>query len=212
MRKRRAFGEARRAGRILNVDRLVELAARFALGQRHVVAFVGPRQKVVPADLVRSRRFCADDDDVAQRGEGRTHVAHHGEVLTALVAIESHEGGDAALLQRVLQFVQPVRRVHVDEDRADLGARVLHQHPLERVRRPDSDAFAVLHAGRDKGAGKAIGLVRELGIAEAAVLVDRNDGIAIRKAACDPVQVVADRFSEKRHGARPVSVGRKRHT
>jgi hypothetical protein len=71
----------------------------------------------------------------------------------------------------VLQFGGPVGRVDVDEDRTDFRRRVLRDHPLDRIGRPNSDAIAVSHTERQQAAGEDVGCILELGVRHAQALM-----------------------------------------
>ena len=69
--------------------------------------------------------------------ERRHAVGDLGDHLDVVRRLELGCGDDplaARLVQCVLEFVRPVRRVEVDEDDPDLGGRELHECPLGVVR------------------------------------------------------------------------------
>ena len=70
------------------------------------------------------------------------HLVDHGRVVARLERAGAEQQPHARLAQHVLELVRAVGGVDVDEDRADLGRRVLHEHPLGAVGRPDADAVA----------------------------------------------------------------------
>src|SRR5439155_7412748 len=61
-----------------------------------------------------------------------------------LVAVGQKQRGDVGLVQDVLKLVRPIRRVDVDEDRANLRDGELGNDPLRPVGRPDADVLAGL--------------------------------------------------------------------
>jgi hypothetical protein len=211
VRERRAFRKAGCPRGVLDVDRLVELTARFALGERRVIASHGAREVIVPCDLLRTRRLGADHDDGAQRRERRANLAHHRQILARLVAIEGDERRDTALPQDVLELREPVGGVDVDEDRPDLRRRVLGEHPLQGVGRPDPHPLTVRDAAGDECPREPVGLLGEFTVGQAAARLDGDDRVVVGEACGDPVEVLADRLADERHGARTVRVADLRH-
>ncbi len=111
----------------------------------------GRGEHVVPAHRVGERLvefILADEDDQAQIGEIAADLAEHPRVVARLVPNLREQDGDPALLEHVGDFARAVRRIDVDQDRADLRRRELRDHPFDVVRRPDPDAVAVLDAER----------------------------------------------------------------
>ena len=70
-------------------------------------------------------------------------LVDHRRVVARLERRRGDQQADRRLVQHVLQLVAAVRRVDVDEDRADLRGGVLDEDPLGTVRRPDADAIAL---------------------------------------------------------------------
>src|SRR3954451_14099486 len=98
---------------------------------------------------IRSRSACGETDSPpaissSQSGVPRWTTRCSAGAWVALISIRAPD-----LPEHVRELVRAVRRVDVHEDRADLRRRVLRQHPLRAVRRPDRDArFAPIVSSR----------------------------------------------------------------
>src|SRR6266511_829441 len=73
-------------------------------------------------------------------------IGNHRAVVAGLECRGRHQGPDAGLVEHVGELMGAVRRVDVDEDRADLRGGVLDHHPLRPVRRPDADPVTLRDA------------------------------------------------------------------
>ena len=209
MREGRALGETGRARGVLNVDRFVELRRREALGEflrRHVLA--GEVDDVVPAQRVERRVefVLADQHDVAQVGQTVADLRDHLHVGARLVADLRQQHADPALAQRVSDFRGPVRRIDVDQNRAELRGRELCDHPLDVVRRPDADAVAVPDAEPDQTAREFVACALQFAVGHAKALVERNDRIVCGVRGRDAVERGADRLTAQRFGARTARI------
>src|SRR4051794_13129166 len=93
MRQCRALGESRRAGGVLDVDRVVELQRTLALAQLGLGDAVAGAEEGVPV-LVKT-------EDMAQLSATRPDIVEHRpiEVLAEAAAVEQH--ADARLLQDI---------------------------------------------------------------------------------------------------------------
>src|SRR4029450_7620986 len=76
-----------------------------------------------------------------------------------------HEPRAAGLAERVLHLVQPIARVDIDEDRADLARGELRDRPLGAGRGPAADPLALLDPEGHEGPGTPVDLVLQLAIA-----------------------------------------------
>ena len=137
MGERRALGEAGGAAGELDVDSIVR-------PERGGGAFqclpIGGREEGLPRQET-GVRFRSDGDDAAQMRQAiPADLAQHGEVVARLEPGGGDEHAAADLVQRVLDFVDPVGRVDRDEDGADPCGGELDQRPFRAVGRPDADA------------------------------------------------------------------------
>ena len=190
-----ALGETRCAGGVLDVDRVARLELGLHHGQPLGAHLVGAGQQVAP-------RLLADDHDLLQLGALVARRVDHGDVVRRLELRRDDHHPDAGLAQHVGQLVRAVRRVDVDQDRADLRRRVLGQHPLRAVRRPDADPVTLGDAGTDQPAREAVDLGTQLGVRhpDAARAVDER--VALGHPGHRRVEVVTDGLLEEQRLAR----------
>ena len=80
---------------------------------------------------------------------------------------------------RELELVGAVRRVDVDEDRADASAGELEDRPFRAVGGPDADSIAFLDSEREQAPCDPLDLSGELGIGETHALMNRDQGFVI---------------------------------
>ena len=119
--------------------------------------------------------------------------------------------GRARLLQRVLEFVGSIRRVDIDQDRADPGGSVLDQHPFVPIWRPDADPVTLGNALGEQTTGHQADLVPELSIGGAIPLVGNDQRLVIGYPANRAPQILDDRLAQERNRARAVRIGQGRH-
>ena len=195
----RALGEAGRPGRVLDVDRVIEVQAQVTFGQV-VLVTTGLGQQRRP--VVR-----AEVDDAFQVRGLRPHRIHHVSVAGTAVVGDRDQHPAAGLAQRVLQFVSSVGRIEVDQDHPGPGGGVLQHHPFGPVRRPDPEAVADGQAGTDQGHGRLVHGSIELRVGEPDVLGQIDHRVSGGKAGGDAAQVRTDRFTQQRQRGRPAPVG-----
>ena len=135
----------------------------------------------------------------------------HVDVVGLAERARRHEYADAGLVQRIFELAQPVRRVDVHKDGADLGGRVLRDDPLGGVPAPDADAIATRDAERQQSARGAIDLLDQLRVRVTEILVTGDQRIAPAESRRDPIERCANRLAEKRDHTGAVDVGG-RHT
>ena len=129
MREQHTLGQARGAGRVLDVGHVVGRGVEgryIAAAVEEVLPGVGADPDgVIEAEVLAVRRML---EDLA--------------VVRAFVRFAEEERLDAGAPQDIFEFVGAIRRVDVDQD--DTGPRrgVLQEDPFGAVRRPDADAFA----------------------------------------------------------------------
>jgi hypothetical protein len=105
--------------------------------------------------------------------------------------------------------VGPVGRVDVDQDGADLGGGVLHEHPLGDVGRPDADPVTLADPRREQPGGQGVHLLAQLRVGEAPAGGDLDERLAVRAAGRGAVEVVADGVAEQRDVGHARGVRRK---
>ena len=217
--ERGALGIAGGPAGELDVDRIVELL--LPLPPRQLVGAdpLGHGQQLSPAEHSRRgaprraapRRAGSETSAEASApgrlaGQLRRQLVDHPRVVRGLEPRRGHQPRAAGLLERVLHLVEPVARVDVDEDRAQLGRGELGDRPLRAVRRPDPDALALLDAERDQRAGAAVDLGLELAVGVAQVLVTGDERLVVGVLGDGAVEQIADGEAEQRHVARAARV------
>ena len=203
MAERRPFGEAGRAARVLDVDRVIERE----LG-RAPVDRAGVDRRRSRGELLPLLGF--EEDHTLELHEIPAYFVDDGAVVTGLEARRGDEHAAARLLEHVRELVATVRRVDVDEDHADLGGRVLEDHPLRVVRAPDADPVTSVETGREQRPRDPVDLEPELAIRVAHALERDDERLAIGEAGHGSVEVRADRLAEEGLRSRPGCV-RDRH-
>ncbi len=203
MREGRALGEPGGAAGVLDVDGVVELQPALVLEQ----LVLREADRVAPQVLP----LVVEHDGLAQLGAAEPDLAHHGHVVRPPEGARHHQGRHAGLLERVLELVEAVGGVHVHQDRAHPRGRVLHDHPLLPVRRPDADPVALLHAAHHQAARHARGLLPELPPGGAVALLHRHERLAVGEPLRRAPQVLPDGLAEERPGRGAAHVGRVRH-
>ena len=174
MRERRALRLPGRAARVLDVDRVVGVEARFARVQLREPApsrrsAAAPSTARSPRPLPRSSPNVTTRSSAAQLG---AHLGEHREIVGRLEARRGEQEAHARLAQRVAHLLRAIGGVHVDEDRADARGRELDHGPLGAVLRPDADAVAAPDAEAEQRECDALDLARELRVGPADRLVD----------------------------------------
>ncbi len=202
VRERRALRGAGRAARVLDVDRVAGGERGLARRQRVRPGLAGAREQRVPLGA-------PEPEHVGQCGQLRADLLDHRDVVRRLERARGDQRPAAGLGERVAQLGRPVRRVDVDEHRADPRGGELRQHPLGAVRRPDPDPVARLDAEREQRAGEPVGLRVELGVAEADALVARDERLAAAVLGRHAPERGADRLLEQRRLGRPGGVTRR---
>src|SRR5579872_5814252 len=203
VREGRPLGKPGRAGRVLNVDRVVELQRRLQaleLGTGDLVRIV---QQRLPSVF--------EDETLPEPRAAPAHLVEHGDIVRLAEAAGEREKTDAGLPEGVLELGRLVAGVDRHKDRADPRRRVLEYGPLEPVRRPDSNAVAFAHAPRQEAARGPAGLLPELPVRSPVPLVTNDERLAIRDAFRSTPQVRADRLGQQRRRTRAVHVRRRSH-
>ena len=200
MGERRALGVARRARRVLDVDRVVELQPGLALGELLVADTLARRQELLPVVL--------EHDRLTQFRAGAAHVREHAHVVGLAEAAGEDEHAHAGLLQRVGELTRLVRRIDGDEDRSDARGRELRHDPLVAVGRPDAHALTHADSMREQCARRDVDLIPELVIGRAVALVRDDECLAPAELRDRPAQAFADGLAEQRKRARAVRVRR----
>ena len=152
VRERRALREARRAGRVLDVDRVVEGRAR---------PRAPPAHRVQPSfRATNAPHSGADQLDRARSPGSSGRTSDHRAVIDILDP-GAHTSSDCADWRSTNSSSCGGGGVDVHEDRPDLRGRVLGDVPLGAVRRPDADPVAALHTVGEERQRDALDPVRE---------------------------------------------------
>ena len=177
MRQRRAFRRSGRARRVLNVRRIVELQLRLAVPQVSVGATVAVPNEVGPRDsawcsfgpqinhVPQTGHRPGCDRASRRRGQFWHEPDEHLDVVGLAEVTRGDEHADARLVECVFQLSQPVRRVDVDQNRANFRRGVLRDHPFRGVGTPDPDAITAFHPEREQPSSRAIDFAKELSVA-----------------------------------------------
>jgi len=202
VRERRALGEAGRPARVLDVDRVVEGQRRHSCVDRVAVGLARAERRPLAA---------VDEDRALELVEAARDLLDNGGVVAGLEGAGAEQQPHARLAQHVLELVRAVRRVDIDQDRADLRGGVLHEDPLRAVRRPDPDTIAGADPGAQQPARDGVDGGVELGVGHAHVLMAAHERGAVGEACRRALEVGADRVAEQRRLRGAVAVGRSGH-
>ena len=199
VRQRGALGESRRTRRVLDVDRVVGRQFGLQPGQFDAIAGTARGQQLVPLRP-------SDQHHLPQFRAVRPHLLDHRRIVGRLERRCGHQQRDAGLSQDVLQLMRPVRRVDVDQDRADLRAAELQQRPLGHVWRPNADSVTPLDSRRQQAERDVFCTLPQLGVRPPATGLHLHQGLSIRLLSGDPVEHAADRVVKQRYlrGARRI--------
>jgi hypothetical protein len=129
-------------------------------------------------------------------------------VVGRLECPRRHQQRDPRLPEDILQLVGTVRRIDVDEDRADLRAGVLQHGPLGHVRRPDPDSVALDDAGVDQAERERVNLGTQLLVGPPAAGRDLDESLMLRLGRDRLVEVIADSVTEQGHVGEAAGVRR----
>ena len=105
-------------------------------------------------DSRSAQESCPTTTTCSRAGHSAAGGLDHRDVVGGLERPGGDEHPDARLREHVGELVGAVRRVDVDEDRADLRGGELDEHPLGGVRRPDADPVALLERPRRGAPGR----------------------------------------------------------
>jgi hypothetical protein len=86
---------------------------------------------------------------------------------------------DPGLVEYILQFTGPVRRVDVDQDCTDLRGGVLGEQPLRAVRRPDPDPVPLADPGSQQPVRQRVDFRSQLRIRPSTLACAINERIAV---------------------------------
>ena len=212
MRERRAFRRTGGAARELDIDRIVRLQGRADVAQTIPLgraAQLRYRLKVVGA----RRRLIAEPDDGRQLRQARgaqlpgralrkfrREIMEHAEIFGRLEPLSRHQRLAAHLVERVFQFRQAIRGIDAHENRADFRGRVLGDHPLRAVRRPDAYAVPNIDAQREQSAGERIHARAKLGPGPAHVLKRHDERFTRAVSRHGGIERAADCVEQQRRG------------
>ena len=194
---------------VLDVDRIVELQLRLTCAQIRRGGAAAVLNEVGPRDSARCGLAAKVDHMLAGRdrlGLERTRARHrqlrhqrrqHLDVVRLAETACRHENADTGLIERVFELAQSVGRVDIDEDRANLRRRVLHDRPLRGVRAPDPDPVSSLDPKRQQRARRTVHLLQQVGVGVAEILMAGDQRVAIPEPGSGTVERRANRFAEK---------------
>jgi hypothetical protein len=198
VRERRALREAGGPGRVLDVDRVVELQLGLAGGELVRAHALGVAQKRLPAVLQHQR--------LAQLPAAPPDLTQHSDVVGGAEPLRQHQEAGPRLGERVLQLRRLVGGVDVDQDGAHSRGRVLDHDPLVPVGGPDADAVAPADAARHEPASGQPGLLPELAVRGPVALAADHERLTVAVTLDRPAKVVTDRLAEERDAAGTVDV------
>ena len=92
--------------------------------------------------------------------------------------------------------MEPIRRVDVDEDHAELRRGELDERPLGVVRTPHADTVTHLEPERQEPAGDVVHRIVELRVREAEPLMAADERVRVRERCHRPFEVRADGLTE----------------
>ena len=125
-------------------------------------------------------------------GPGRRQLGAEGLDDLPIVGIQGGFDHDQRmgirLTQQVFRLMDLVRRVHRDQDGADLGRRPEGEIPCGHVRRPHGHLAARPHAQRDQRLGEAIHVVPELRVGPGIVQRRILETVLIRELLHHPIE------------------------
>ena len=217
VRQRRALGEARRTGRKLDVDRLVELQKRAKLGD--TLRF---RTSAAGEDLGETE--CAgmpslDQHHRTQRRQPlrfefsrsclshlRRQLAQYAHIVRGLEFLGENQRLAADLVERIFELGGAIGRIDIDQDETGLRRSKLRQHPFAVVGRPDTDAIAGLEAERQKSGGELVDGLLQFAIRHAHFLVPHDKCRMRRPFRANCVEEPPDRLADQRNLACAIDV------
>jgi hypothetical protein len=194
-----AFGGPRGSGRVLDVDRVVELELLLAGLDVRLRSPRSAGAQRVPLLLQHHRHL--------KLGAIAAHQSQEVHVVAVLEGAGQDQEAHPGLAEGVAELRRLVGGVDVDQDGSDSGRRVLGDHPLVAVRRPDADAIAGLYSRGEERASQDGRLVPELPVGGPVALGPHHDSVTIREALDRSPEVLPDGFAEHRHRAGTMGVG-----
>ena len=223
VRKRRALGKAGGAAGELDVDRIVELERVREFGKTRRLGRTAERRDIGEG-VAAGRGLRSDEDHRLQMRQPRRRehsrcggvqlrreFAQHVEIEAGLVRTGEHQRPAADLVERVVEFADPVGRVDVDEDETRLRGGELGEGPLGAVGRPDADAFARPEPERHEARRQRIDARLQLAIGPADVLMADDQRQPLRMGRGRLVEERADGAPDQRRAARPVRIAEFAH-
>ena len=221
VRERRPLRHAGGAGRILDVDHVVDI--EFGLPAVYLlIRNPGPqREEIVPrVDAGMLRRL--HQDGGSEQGQllglqlarlrpqrfGADRV-EHANVVGRLEPLDEEQRAGLGVAQRVLKLMGTIGRIDVHEHRADDGGAELHKDPLGVVRCPDGYAVATRYAQRDERFRDTTAFVSQLRVGPAAARRHVNKRLVRRNAGNDAVETIGNGRSNEGSERNPVCVAQR---
>ena len=109
----------------------------------------------------------------------RDQLLNHRVVVRCFERPGAHQPLTSRLLEHVVQFRKPVRRVDVDQNHTNLGAGKLADKPFKAIGRPDAQPVAGLQPQRHEATGMQVDSTAQLRPAQALVLMAHNQRLVL---------------------------------
>ena len=142
----------------------------------------------------------------ARHRQFRHQRGQHLDIVRFAKTACRHEDADTGLIERVFELTQPVGRVDIDEDRANLRRSVLHDRPLCSVRAPDPDPVSPFDAQGQQRARRTVHFPKQVGVGVAQILMAGDQRVSIPEPGSRTVERGANRFTEKCDGPRTMDI------
>src|SRR4026209_2095292 len=152
MRQRRDLWPARRAGSVLDVDRIVALQRILTFAQLRLGNASSLLDETVPRHRGPRSLVAEIYHSIKVRQLGR-QLVDHGGIVGVPKSPGRNNDGNTGLRQNGVQLTKPVSGIDVDHDLANLRERVLYDQPLRTIWSPKTDPVTLLYDDRDHSSG-----------------------------------------------------------
>ncbi len=185
VRKGCTLREAGRSRGVLNVDGVIERQGLRPLSEKRPVT--------EPARCDDGFPFvAADEDHTVERG-----LRQHRSVVAALEGPRADHEPQIGLPNHIAHFAGSVGRIDIDENRADLRRRVLSEHPLRAVGRPDAHPVTLRDPELDQAHRQVVHSAAQVGEREPALARPIDEGNAVGKSLRDLIELLTDRLPQE---------------